>query len=111
MRLRPNQQEIIMGDLNNDLRLVIDTGKVTFGSREVSRAITAAKAKAVIVAAKGNKEIVSDLLHVCKIAGVRTISFNGNTLELGTLCGKPHSVNALAIIEPGNSGILNEEYS
>ncbi len=101
----------IMSDLNNDLRLVIDTGKVIFGSREVERAVNSAQAKAIVVALKGKKEIVADLMHVCKIAGIRTIAFNGNSLELAALCGKPHSVNALAIIEPGNSGILNAEYS
>jgi large subunit ribosomal protein L30e len=102
---------INVSDLNNDLRLVIDTGKVTFGSRDVMRYISNAKAHAVVVAAKGKKEVVEDILHMCKVSGIRTIAFNGNSLELGALCGKPHSVNALAILAEGNSNILKEEYA
>jgi len=112
MRLnaKPNRQ-IRMSDLNNDLRLVIDTGKVTYGGREVTRSISDSKAKAVVVASKGNKGIVDDILHMCNVSGIRVIPYKGNSFELGTLCGKPHSVNAVAILEPGNSGILKEEYS
>ena len=100
-----------MSDLNNDLRLVIDTGKVAFGSREVMRTITGSTAKAVVVAARGRKEMVDDILHMCSISGIRIIKFDGNSVDLGALCGRPFSVNALTILEPGNSGILNEEYS
>ncbi|MCL4411212.1 50S ribosomal protein L30e, partial [Candidatus Marsarchaeota archaeon] len=31
----------------------------------------------------------------------------GNPIELGAVCGKPYSVSTLAIIEAGNSNILN----
>ncbi len=99
-----------MSDLNNDLRLVIDTGKYTLGNREVVRSITASTAKAIVLASKGKKSIVEDILHMCKVAGVRVISYTGNSIELGALCGKPYSVNVIAINEPGNSNILKEEY-
>jgi large subunit ribosomal protein L30e len=99
-----------MSDLNNDLRLAIDTGKVSFGYRSLVRSINANTAKAVVLATKGKKEIVDDVTHVCGIADIRIIKFNGNGLELGAACGKPHSVNGLAILEPGNSNILNEKY-
>jgi len=49
-------------------------------------------------------------VHMCNIAGIKLIKFNENSLELGTICGKPYSVNALAIIDQGNSNILNESY-
>ncbi len=100
-----------MSDLNNDLRLVIDTGKVAFGNREVMRTISSATAMAVVVADKGRREIIEDILHTCKISGIKVIRFGGNSLELGTLCRKPFSVNALAVLESGNSNILKEEYS
>ncbi len=99
-----------MSDLNNDLRLVIDTGKYTLGNREVVRSITESTAKAIVLASKGKKSIVEDILHMCKVADIRVISYNGNSIELGALCGKPYAVNVLAINEPGNSNILKEEY-
>lgn len=100
-----------MSDLNNDLRLVIDTGKVAFGGREVTRLIGDASAKAVVIAMKGKREIIEDMLHMCNISSIKVIRFNGNSFELGTLCGKPFAVNALAILDSGNSGILKEEYN
>jgi large subunit ribosomal protein L30e len=100
-----------MSDLTKDLRLAIDTGEVSFGNKIVVKAISDAKAKAVVVAKKGKRELVEDTMHMCNIAGIRIVTFNGNSLELGAACGKPFSVNSLAIIDAGNSNILNEEYN
>ncbi len=88
----------------------MDTGKVTLGNREVMRAISDSSAKTVIIAAKGKKEIVEDILHVCSVAQIRVLKYQGNSLELGAVCGKPYSVNAAAVISAGNSKILEENY-
>lgn len=88
----------------------MDTGKVTLGNREVMRAISDSSAKTVIIATKGKKEIVEDILHVCSVAQIRVLKYQGNSLELGALCGKPYSVNAAAVINAGNSKILEENY-
>lgn len=88
----------------------MDTGKVTLGNRSVMRAISDSSAQAVVIAAKGKKEIIEDIIHVCGVAQVKVLKFKGNSLELGATCGKPYSVNALAVISAGNSGILNENY-
>ncbi len=100
-----------MSDLNNDLRLAIPTRKVSFGNRSVMRQVSSNSAKAIVIASKGKKEIVDDLMHVCSVAGMRVIRFRGNSVELGAACGRPYSVNSLAILEAGNSKILEEEYS
>ncbi len=78
-----------------------------FGNREVTRRIKESKAKAVVIAESGKKEIVEDISHICSVAGVKLVRFKGNSLELGALCGKPYSVNVMAIIEQGSSNILN----
>ncbi len=100
-----------MSDLTNDLRLAIDTGVVSFGHRSVTRSISSNSATAVVVAVKGKREIIEDITHMCTIAGIRLIRFKGNSMELGSACGKPYSVNSLAILEAGNSNILKEEYA
>jgi large subunit ribosomal protein L30e len=38
------------------------------------------------------------------------MKFEGSSIELGAVCGKPFSVNSLAVIEAGESKILNENY-
>lgn len=102
---------INMSDINSDLRLVIDTGRVAFGSREVMRTISDSSARAVVVAEGGKKDIIGDILHMCGVSGIKVIRFKGNSVDLGTLCGRPFAVNAFTILEPGNSAILKEEYS
>ena len=99
-----------MGDLVKDIRLAVDTGKVALGSKEVMRAISGDKAKVVVVANKGKKQTVDDILHSCNVASIKVINFKDGSLELGTVCGKPYSINAVAVMEPGNSNILNETY-
>ena len=99
-----------LADLSNDVRLAVDTGKVSLGYREVIKAVNTNSAKVVVVAEKGKKSIIDDVNHVCKIAGIKLVSFKGGSLDLGTVCGKPYSVNSLAIIEEGNSKIVTEEY-
>jgi large subunit ribosomal protein L30e len=100
-----------MSDLTNDLRLAIDTGKVSFGHRSVMRSISSNGAQAIVIASGGKKGIIDDIVHVCGISGIKLIRFKGNSVELGAACGRPYSVNSLAIIEAGNSSILNEEYA
>ena len=99
-----------MADISRNIRLAVDTGKVAFGMNEVAHTIAEAKAKLVIVAKKGKKDAVDDIVHSCKVAELKAVQLEISSVELGTLCGKPYPVNALAIIEPGNSNILNENY-
>lgn len=99
-----------MADLNGDLRMAVDSGEVVLGIEGTTRAINVSKAKLVIVSAVGNEGTVSDLAHLCGIAGVKLVKFAGNSMELGAVCGKPYSVSSLAVVSPGNSKILEGEY-
>lgn len=101
---------VSMADLNNDLRLAVDTGSVVLGTEETTKAISGNQAKLVVVSAKGKAEAVADIAHLCNIAGVKLLKFKGSSIELGTVCGKPYSINSLAVIEGGNSKILEESY-
>ncbi|MEM0094676.1 MAG: 50S ribosomal protein L30e [Candidatus Micrarchaeaceae archaeon] len=99
-----------MADLARDIRLAVDTGKVAIGAKETIKSMNDNSAKAIIIATKGKKDIIGDILHMCNVSGLRLVRFEGSSLELGAACGKPYSINALAIIDPGNSNILNETY-
>ncbi len=106
----PELKMISLADLSNDVRLAVDTGKVSLGYREVIKAVNANSAKVVVVAVNGKRSIVDDINHICKIAGVKLVVFKGGSLELGTVCGKPYSINSLAVIDAGNSSIATEQY-
>ncbi len=99
---------IIMADLARDIRLAVDTGKVVLGTRGVMRSMSGNSAKLVVVAANGEKNAVRDILHECSIADIKVVKVEGSSMELGTLCGKPYPVSAIAIIDQGNSSILED---
>lgn len=99
-----------MADFIKDLRLAVDTGSVVLGTEETKRAVSGNKAKIVIISSKGKPGVNSDMIHLCNVAGVKVMTFEGSSIELGAVCGKPFSVNSLAVIEEGESKILNENY-
>jgi large subunit ribosomal protein L30e len=99
-----------MSDLARDIRLAVDTGKVAIGSKEVQGSVERNSAKLVIVAANGKKDAIMDIAHICSIANIKLIKYDATSTNLGVVCGKPYTINALAVIEPGNSNILNESY-
>ncbi len=90
-------------DLNSELRLAVDTGNVELGYRNTYKAIVSNNAKLVVVASKGKAELINDIKHLCKVGNIKVIEFDGNSIDLGGVCGKPYSVNCLAVIEQGNA--------
>ncbi len=90
-----------MIDIGRALRTAITTGTVKFGIEQTKKAIEAGEAKLVIVSSNCPEESVK------RAEGVRVIEFAGNNMELGAACGKPFSISALAILDPGDSNILS----
>lgn len=92
--------------MTNDIRLAVDSGKVALGNREVVKAIRDNTARLVIAASKNKEMALQDIQHLSKVSSVPSLVFQGNPVELGAVCGKPYSISMLAIIEPGDSKIL-----
>ena len=88
-----------MIDVNRALKIAVDTGKVRFGTRQVRLTARAGKARLVVVAANCPEDLSA--------LGAKTLAFQGTNAELGAACGKPFSVSALAIVDPGDSNILS----
>lgn len=97
-----------MADLANDIRLAVDSGKTALGLNTVVESIKNSSAKLVIVAEKNKESNLHDILHIADIAGIKVIKFEGDPVELGAVCGRPFSISALSILEPGNSNILKD---
>ncbi len=90
-------------DLNKSLRLAIDTGKVSVGANESTKAIASGSAKLVILSSNCPDETVAK----AKDGETPVYSFNGNNSVLGAACGKPFPVSIIAILDGGKSDILN----
>jgi len=89
-------------DLNKSLRLAIDTGKVSVGANQSSKAITSGSAKLVILSSNCPEETVA----VAKNGDTPVYSFSENNAVLGAACGKPFPVSIIAILDGGKSDIL-----
>ena len=96
-----------MADIGRSIRLAVDTGKVRFGSRDAVKAALNGEAKLIIVAENCPKAVKADLENYSKMSEVALYAYDGTSVELGSLCGKPFPVAALSIVEAGNSDILD----
>lgn len=89
-----------MVDLSAALRTAVDTGRVVLGAREARKAVDRGDARLVIIA----RNCPDEFLRSQSEAPLR--EFPGTNVELGAACGKPFSVSAAAVLNPGKSGIL-----
>ena len=83
-------------DIERGIRVAVDTGKVILGSNKAIQAIKL-----------GNGENVkADIEAYSKLSEMPVYTFEGSSVELGSICGKPFTVSVLIIQEPGDSNIL-----
>lgn len=83
------------------------TGQIAYGAREITKLTLHGKARLIILASNAPPEVKRDITYYAKLSKIPVIIFDGTNIELGNIIGRPHSVTALAIIEPGQSRILD----
>jgi len=90
-------------DFNASLRKAVKTGTVFLGQNKTQECIEEGKAKLVVVA-KNSPESVKNIV---KEIDIPVYVYEGSSVQLGKACGMPYVVSALAVVEPGESDILN----
>lgn len=95
-----------MIDINKAIATTVRTGKVFLGANNTLKNAKIGKVKLVIVAANCPQNAREDIEYYCRLSDIPSITYNGTNIDLGTVCGKPFMVSALAIREPGDSDIL-----
>ncbi len=93
-------------ELERAIRQAVDTGKVLLGTKQSLQAVRNGEAKLVVVAANCPPDAKDDLMRYAGLAGVPVYEYGGSGIELGAVCGKPYVVSMLAVIEAGDSDIL-----
>ncbi len=96
-----------MVDFVRELQTSLKSGKVILGSKRVVKSLMNGEPKMVIVAANAPREIRNDIEHFSKYAKIPVYIFPGTSWDLGAICNKPFMVSAIAIIDPGESNILD----
>ena len=91
-----------MIDVARALKTASTTGDVRFGLAEARKSVKKGEAKMVVIA---NNCISKDL--VPSQSSAKVLMYQGTNVELGSACGKPFPISALAIVNPGESNILS----
>jgi len=90
--------------INVDKSLIkaVKTGKVIIGANRTVDAAAAGNAKMVVLASN----CPEDIKNKVQATNVPVLEFEGTSVELGPICGKPFTIAAMAILDVGESDIL-----
>lgn len=93
-------------DLEKAMSMAMSTGKVKLGFKAVLESVMNGKIKAVVISNNLPQNSKIRLLQNCHLSNVPIIEIDGTGRELGAICGRPHKVSTLAVLDPGKSKIL-----
>ena len=95
-----------MINANRGIVASVKTGKTSFGTNRAIKDAKTARAKLIIIASNCPQKGRESIEYYCMPSKVPTIIYEGTSLDLGALCGKPFGVSALVVREPGDSDIM-----
>jgi large subunit ribosomal protein L30e len=95
-------------NINNKLGLVIKSGKYVLGYRSTLRSLRSGEAKLIILSNNCPTIRKAEIEYYAVLSKARVVFYPGNNISLGTACGKYHRCSTMAIIDAGDSDILNE---
>ena len=88
------------------IRQCVDSGKVEFGTNSAVKSSLSGRAKLVVIASNCPLEVRQNVSRFCKLSSIPVLVYEGTSMELGTVAGRPHPIAVLSIFDAGNSGIL-----
>lgn len=89
-------------NVDKSLNKAVKTGKVIIGANRTVDAAANGSAKMVILASNCPEDIKKKVQET----NVPVLEYEGTSVELGPVCGKPFTIAAMAIIDVGESDIL-----
>ncbi len=84
------------------IKNIVKSGKVSIGYRTTVKNIKLGKAKAVIMASKIPRSIFDDIKYYSSLGGIPVLIYDGTSMDLGAIIGKPFPVSSIAVIDLGN---------
>jgi len=95
-------------NINSRLSLVIKSGKYVLGYKSTLRSLRSGDAKLIILSNNCPTIRKAEIEYYAVLSKARVVFYPGNNISLGTACGKYHRCSTMAVIEAGDSDILNE---
>jgi large subunit ribosomal protein L30e len=101
---RKREKKEKISPLEKEIRLLIESGKIGFGTRKGMAAVLVGKAKGIIYASNIPRDVMDDIRYYGGMEkGLANLPFSGTSVELGKLCGKPYPVSIIAIYDFGET--------
>ncbi|MEM4335883.1 MAG: 50S ribosomal protein L30e [Candidatus Anstonellales archaeon] len=94
------------GEIEGALKLMVETGKYEMGFRRGQADALLGKAKAIVLAKNTPPINAADIQHYARLSGIPVFVVDKTSLELGSICGRPHPVSVISIYDEGESNIL-----
>ncbi len=94
-----------VSEAGKEIRRAIDTGNVVFGIRESLHHLREGEGQLLVVAQNTPVLTSEDARHLAQLAEVAVYTFHGTGLDLGSICGKPHVVSTLLVLDAGKSRV------
>jgi large subunit ribosomal protein L30e len=90
-------------DIAKSLRAVVRDGSVSIGARNTLKSVQREEAQLVLLASNCPKKFRDEI----KLRSIPTVDLGVNSVELGSMCGKPFTISMLAVVDPGSSDIMS----
>jgi len=95
-----------MIDINKQIRMAVKTGKVDLGANQTLEAARLGRAKLIVLASNCPQAERTEIEYNSKLSQIPIFVYAGSSLDLGTVCERPHVVSAIAVKEQGDSEVL-----
>lgn len=93
-------------DVKTQINKALDTGEVALGSNKTVDVLLYGRPKMVLVAGNCPKVQRESIIYYAGLAKVPCVTLKETSSEIGSGCGRPHPVSALAVMDEGESAIL-----
>lgn len=92
-------------ETSSAIKKMVENGKVLFGTRESAAEVKAGKAKLLVLASNCPRNARRDLEHYAKVSEIPVLNYAGTSIQLGELCGRPHLVASIAVLDTAGLGV------
>ncbi len=97
-----------MRDLKDRINSVMKTGKVIIGSKKAIKTLLVGNLKLIILSSNCPYDVQEEITYYARLSKTPSEVAQEDSLELGSICGKPFPVSAIGIVDEGESDILKE---
>ncbi|MFX1562228.1 MAG: 50S ribosomal protein L30e [Promethearchaeota archaeon] len=92
-------------DAETAIRLAVKSGKTILGAKRTIHTLRTGSPRVIVLAANVPSQVEDEVNMLAQALNIPIHKYQSNSWDLGQLCGRPHMVAALAVLDPGDADI------